>query len=90
MNSIPTNSKATEHAISSSMYTMDTIFTDQTRKFPDCSQSGHHYLIEMIELNSSTILAKVIKTALKRNSSMHILSYYLDYTNPESPHKNMS
>ena len=41
--------------------TRDTIFSDQTGKFPHRSLSGNHYLMVMVDIDSSTILVKPIK-----------------------------
>ncbi|KAL7480197.1 hypothetical protein ACHAW6_005893 [Cyclotella cf. meneghiniana] len=39
----------------------DTIFTNQTGEFPHHSQSGHHYLMVMVKIDSSAILVEPIK-----------------------------
>eukprot|EP00804_Cyclotella_cryptica_P021311 CCRYP_001567-RA/>CCRYP_001567-RA protein AED:0.72 eAED:0.63 QI:0/0/0/0.75/0.33/0.25/4/0/578 len=39
-----------------------TIFTHQTGKFPTCSETGNNYLMIMVDINSSAILIKPIKT----------------------------
>eukprot|EP00804_Cyclotella_cryptica_P003621 CCRYP_002237-RA/>CCRYP_002237-RA protein AED:0.34 eAED:0.34 QI:0/-1/0/1/-1/1/1/0/435 len=41
--------------------TFDTIFSDQTRKFPHRSLSGYYYLMVMVDIDSSAILVKPIK-----------------------------
>jgi hypothetical protein len=41
--------------------TRDTIFTDQTRKLPHRSQAGNHYIMVMVEIDSSAILVQPIK-----------------------------
>eukprot|EP00804_Cyclotella_cryptica_P018466 CCRYP_004311-RB/>CCRYP_004311-RB protein AED:0.26 eAED:0.22 QI:0/-1/0/1/-1/1/1/0/535 len=41
--------------------TRDTIFSDQTGKFPHRSLSGNYYLIVMVDIDSSTILVEPIK-----------------------------
>eukprot|EP00804_Cyclotella_cryptica_P000999 CCRYP_012348-RA/>CCRYP_012348-RA protein AED:0.11 eAED:0.11 QI:0/0/0/1/1/1/3/0/1327 len=41
--------------------TRDTIFSDQTGKFPYRSSSGNHYLMVMVDINSSAILVDPIK-----------------------------
>ncbi|KAL7490274.1 LOW QUALITY PROTEIN: hypothetical protein ACHAW6_016155 [Cyclotella cf. meneghiniana] len=61
MNSIQANSEATKHMASSSMYMMDTIFTDQTGKFPHHSKSGHHYIMVMVEIDFSAILVEAVR-----------------------------
>jgi hypothetical protein len=38
----------------------DTIFTNQTGKFPDCSLSGNNYLMMLVEIDSSAILVETI------------------------------
>eukprot|EP00804_Cyclotella_cryptica_P006123 CCRYP_010735-RA/>CCRYP_010735-RA protein AED:0.28 eAED:0.28 QI:0/0/0/1/1/1/2/0/432 len=52
------NSRATKNAMSTPR---ETIFTDQTGKFPVRSQNGHHYIMIMVEIDSSTILVEPIK-----------------------------
>jgi hypothetical protein len=42
--------------------TRDTIFSNQTGKFPHRSLSGNHYIMLMVEINSSAILVEPIKT----------------------------
>ncbi|KAL7482528.1 hypothetical protein ACHAW6_008209, partial [Cyclotella cf. meneghiniana] len=39
----------------------DTVFTNQTRKFPQRSQSGNFYIMVLVEINSSAILVEPIK-----------------------------
>jgi hypothetical protein len=39
----------------------ETIFTDQTGKFPTRSQAGHQYIMIMVEINSSAILVEPFK-----------------------------
>jgi hypothetical protein len=41
--------------------TRDTIFSDQTGKFPHLSLSGNHYLMVMVDIDSSAILVEPIK-----------------------------
>eukprot|EP00804_Cyclotella_cryptica_P002761 CCRYP_009625-RA/>CCRYP_009625-RA protein AED:0.25 eAED:0.25 QI:0/0/0/1/0/0/4/0/596 len=41
--------------------TRDTIFSDQTGKFPHRSSSGNHYLMVMVDIDSSAILVEPIK-----------------------------
>ncbi|KAL7478375.1 hypothetical protein ACHAW6_004139 [Cyclotella cf. meneghiniana] len=41
--------------------TRETIFTNQTGKFPTRSQSGHQYIMIMVEIDSSAILVEPIK-----------------------------
>eukprot|EP00804_Cyclotella_cryptica_P020584 CCRYP_003431-RA/>CCRYP_003431-RA protein AED:0.33 eAED:0.38 QI:0/0/0/1/1/1/3/0/626 len=41
--------------------TRDTIFSDQTGQFPHRSSSGNHYLMVMVDIDSSAILAEPIK-----------------------------
>eukprot|EP00804_Cyclotella_cryptica_P021145 CCRYP_001466-RA/>CCRYP_001466-RA protein AED:0.26 eAED:0.26 QI:0/0/0/1/0/0.25/4/0/985 len=41
--------------------TRDTIFSDQTDKFPHRSSSGNHYLMVMVDIDSSAILIEPIK-----------------------------
>ena len=41
--------------------THNTIFTNQTRKLPHSSQAGDHYIMVMVEINSSAILVETIK-----------------------------
>ena len=41
--------------------TRDTIFSDQTGKFPHLSSSGNHYLMVMVDIDSSAILVEPIK-----------------------------
>eukprot|EP00804_Cyclotella_cryptica_P011786 CCRYP_011381-RA/>CCRYP_011381-RA protein AED:0.36 eAED:0.36 QI:0/0/0/1/1/1/2/0/520 len=41
--------------------THDTIFSDQTGKFPHRSSSGNHYLMVMVDIDSSAILVEPIK-----------------------------
>ena len=51
-----------EHDIYTKVYdTRETIFTDQTGKFPTCSQTGHQYIMIMVEIDSSAILVEPIK-----------------------------
>jgi hypothetical protein len=51
-----------EHDIYTKVYdTREIIFTDQTGKFPTCSQAGHQYIMIMVEINSSAILVKPLK-----------------------------
>ena len=38
--------------------TRETIFTDQTGKFPTRSQQGNKYIMVMVEINSNAILVK--------------------------------
>ena len=40
----------------------NTVFSDQTGKFPSCSQWGNKYIMAMVEINSNEILAKPIKS----------------------------
>eukprot|EP00804_Cyclotella_cryptica_P002928 CCRYP_013287-RA/>CCRYP_013287-RA protein AED:0.38 eAED:0.38 QI:0/0/0/1/1/1/2/0/632 len=39
----------------------DTIFTNQTGKYPQRSQEGNNYIVVMVEINSSAILVEPIK-----------------------------
>jgi len=39
----------------------DTIFTDQTGKFPTRSQAGHQYIMIMVKIDSSAILVEPLK-----------------------------
>ncbi len=41
--------------------TRNTIFTDQTGKLPHRSQAGNHYIMVMVEIDSSAILVEPIK-----------------------------
>eukprot|EP00804_Cyclotella_cryptica_P026309 CCRYP_007633-RA/>CCRYP_007633-RA protein AED:0.47 eAED:0.74 QI:0/-1/0/1/-1/1/1/0/246 len=41
--------------------TRDTIFSDQTGQFPHRSSSGNHYLMVMVDIDSSAILVEPIK-----------------------------
>eukprot|EP00804_Cyclotella_cryptica_P021689 CCRYP_018272-RB/>CCRYP_018272-RB protein AED:0.37 eAED:0.37 QI:0/-1/0/1/-1/0/1/0/378 len=41
--------------------TRDTIFSDQTEQFPHRSSSGNHYLMVMVDIDSSAILIEPIK-----------------------------
>eukprot|EP00804_Cyclotella_cryptica_P020102 CCRYP_014888-RA/>CCRYP_014888-RA protein AED:0.26 eAED:0.26 QI:0/-1/0/1/-1/1/1/0/393 len=51
-----------ERNINTKVYnTRDTIFTNQTGKFPACSQTGHQYITIMVKINSSAILIEPIK-----------------------------
>eukprot|EP00804_Cyclotella_cryptica_P005377 CCRYP_017430-RA/>CCRYP_017430-RA protein AED:0.37 eAED:0.37 QI:0/0/0/1/0/0.33/3/0/324 len=43
--------------------TRDTIFTDQTGKFPTHSEAGHQYIMIMAEINSSSILVEPLKNS---------------------------
>eukprot|EP00804_Cyclotella_cryptica_P002417 CCRYP_004116-RA/>CCRYP_004116-RA protein AED:0.40 eAED:0.40 QI:0/-1/0/1/-1/1/1/0/271 len=57
-----TNSGAAKNAASTKVYnTRETIFTDQTSKFPTRSQTGHQYIMIMVKIDSSTILIEPIK-----------------------------
>ena len=42
-------------------YVRETVFTDQTGKFPTRSQSGNKYLMVMVDIDSSGILVEPIK-----------------------------
>ncbi|KAL7485100.1 hypothetical protein ACHAW6_012618, partial [Cyclotella cf. meneghiniana] len=46
----------------------DSIFTDQTGKFPICSQVGNKYIMVMVEIDNSPILVKPIKNRTDANT----------------------
>eukprot|EP00804_Cyclotella_cryptica_P014936 CCRYP_000554-RA/>CCRYP_000554-RA protein AED:0.35 eAED:0.35 QI:0/-1/0/1/-1/1/1/0/425 len=59
--SLPNSSAQTTRRVHTRLRYRDTIFSDQTGQFPHRSSSGNHYLMVMVDIDSSAILVEPIK-----------------------------
>ena len=56
----------------------DTVFSDQTGRFPTQSQAGHKYLMVVVDIDSSAILVEPIKS--RKDAEERLKNQFQEYS----------